>query len=74
MKRQVNVTLDDDLFRRFRIRAIEQGTSASAILEKLMAGYLGESTYPPRSGGHAEGKRAHAKAAKTATRKTRKAV
>jgi hypothetical protein len=74
MKKPTNLTLDEDLFRRFRIRAIEEKTSASAILERLMSGYLGDSAYPSRSRGHVESKRAHAKAAKTPARETRKAV
>jgi hypothetical protein len=74
MKRQVNVTLEENLWERFRIQAIREKTSGSAILEKLMAGYLGESPYPPRNGGHAEGQRADTKAAKTPARQARKAV
>ena len=74
MKKQVNVTLDEDLWERFRIQAIREKTSGSAILERLMAGYLGESSYPKRSSGHAKGEQAHAKAAKASARQTRKAV
>jgi len=74
MKKQVNVTLDEDLWERFRIQAIREKTSGSAILESLMAGYLGESAYPKRSRLNAESERAHAKATKTTPRQTRKAV
>lgn len=74
MKVKVTTTLDGELWERFRIQAIREKTSGAAIIEQLMAGYLGESAYPPRSGGHAEGKRANAKAAKTSTRQARKAV
>jgi hypothetical protein len=56
MKKAVNVTLDEDLWQRFRIRAIQEKTSGSAILEKLMAAYLGESSYPPRGRHDVEGK------------------
>jgi hypothetical protein len=38
--------LNEDLWERFRIQAIREETSGSAILERLMAGYLGESPYP----------------------------
>ena len=38
MKRQVNVTLDDELFRRFRMRTIEQRTSALGDLGKIDGG------------------------------------
>lgn len=64
MKRPVNLTLDEDLFLRFRIRAIEEKTSASAIIEKLMGAYLGEAPYPPRGRQNAGGKCAHPKKAK----------
>jgi hypothetical protein len=74
MKAKVTTTLDADLWERFRIQAIREKVSAAAIFERLMAGYLGESSYPSRSRGHAQGKRAHAKTAKTAARQARKAV
>ena len=74
MKKSVNVTLDEDLWERFRIQAIREKTSGSANLEKLMAGYLGEPAYPPTSRGHAEGKRTHAKTAEASARQARKAV
>jgi hypothetical protein len=74
MKKPVNVTLDEDLWERFRIQAIREKTSGSAILERLMAGYLGESPYPPTSRAPVESKRAHAKAAKASSRQTRKTV
>jgi hypothetical protein len=66
MKKPVNLRLDVDLWTRFRVRAIQEGTTGSAIVERLMEAYLGESSYPPRSRERAQGKRAHAKAAKTA--------
>ena len=74
MKKPVNVTLDEDLWQRFRIQAIREKTSGSAILDRLMAAYLGESAYPPRSGISVEDKRAHAKKAQASPRKARKAV
>ena len=66
MKKPVNLRLDVDLWERFRIRAIQEKTSGSAIVERLMGAYLGESSYPARSRRDAKGKRTHAKAAKTA--------
>jgi hypothetical protein len=66
MKKPVNVTLDAELWKRFRIRAIEDGTSGSAVLDSLIRAYLGESSYAPRSRRDVKGKRTHAKAAKTA--------
>jgi len=74
MKKQVNVTLEEGLWERFRIQAIREKTSGSAILEQLMAGYLGESAYPKRSSRGAEGERAHAKTTKAPARKGRNAV
>jgi hypothetical protein len=74
MKKQVNVTLDENLWERFRIQAIREKTSGSAILERLMAGYLGDAAYPKRGGGHVEGERAHAKAPKVAARQARKTL
>ena len=53
---------------------IQERTSGSAILDRLTAGYLGESPYLPRRGGHAEGKRANAQAAKITARQARIAV
>lgn len=43
MKKPVNVTLDAELWKRFRIRAIQDGTSGSAVLDRLMRLHLGES-------------------------------
>jgi hypothetical protein len=74
MKKPVNVTFDEDLWERFRIQAIREKTSGSAILERLMAGYLGESAYPSRSRGPVASKQADAKAAKASSRQTRKTV
>ena len=68
MKKPVNVTLDAELWKRFRIRAIQDGTSGSAVLDRLMRAHLGESSDPPRSRRGVEGKRAHAKTAKTTAR------
>jgi hypothetical protein len=68
MKKPVNLRLDVDLWERFRIRAIQEKTSGSAIVEKFMRNYLGESADPPRSRQRAEGKRAHTKAPKAAAR------
>lgn len=40
MKKKVTLTLDDVNFQRLRIRALKEGTSASAIIDKLIAQYL----------------------------------
>lgn len=74
MKVKVTTTLNADLWERFRIQAIREKRSAAAILDLLMAGYLNESPYPPRSSSHAEGKRAHAEAPKAPARQNRKEV
>jgi hypothetical protein len=66
MKKPVNMTIDEDLWERFRIRAIHEKTSGSAIVERLMEAYLGESPYPARGRRDAKGERAHAKAPKAA--------
>jgi hypothetical protein len=68
MKKPVNLRLDVDLWERFRIRAIQEKTSGSAIIEKLMGNYLGDSSNSQRSRSRAEGKRANAKTAKPASR------
>jgi hypothetical protein len=68
MKKPVNLRLDVDLWERFRIRAIQEKTSGSAIVEKFMRNYLGESVDSQRSRSRAEGKRANAKTVKTASR------
>jgi hypothetical protein len=74
MKKPVNLRLNTNLWERFRIRAIQEKTSGSAIVERLMEAYLGESVDLTRDRGAAQGKRANAKTAKTAARKSRKAV
>lgn len=42
MKAKVTLTLDATLWERFRIKAIREKTSGSAIIDRLMAGYLNE--------------------------------
>jgi hypothetical protein len=74
MKTKVTLTLDDAVWERFRIRAIQEKTSGSAIMDRLMEAYLGDSAYPARGRKPAQGKRAHAKTAKAASGKARKAV
>jgi len=39
----LTVTVDDDLLRRARIRALEMGTSVNAVLRDYLATYAGES-------------------------------
>lgn len=36
-----NITIDDDLLRRARIRALEQGTSVNAILREYLTAFAG---------------------------------
>lgn len=40
MKTKVTITLDDANWRRLRVRALEDGTSASAIIDELITEYL----------------------------------
>jgi hypothetical protein len=74
MKTKVTLTLDGATWERFRIRAIQEKTSGSAIIDRLMGAYLGDSSYPARGRRAAQGKRAHVKTAKAAAGKDRKAV
>lgn len=74
MKTKVTLTLEGATWERFRIRAIQEKTSGSAIIDRLMGAYLGDSSYPARGRKRAQGKRAHTKAAKAAAGKARKAV
>jgi plasmid stability protein len=39
----LTVTVDDDILRRARIRALELGTSVNAVLRDYLATYAGES-------------------------------
>lgn len=40
--RNITVSVDDDTYRRARIRAAEQDTSVSAVVKRLLAQYAGE--------------------------------
>jgi len=71
MKKPVNMTLDEDLFRRFRIRAIEENTSASAIIDGLMEEYLAHPSDSRRSRGAVEDKAAHRGKARHTVRENR---
>jgi Family of unknown function (DUF6364) len=44
MKTKVTLTLEDSNWQKLRIYAIENKTSASAIIDELIAGYLKKST------------------------------
>jgi hypothetical protein len=52
MKARVNLTLDAALWERFRIRAIQEKTSGSATIDRLMGEYLERPgpSHPQRSG------------------------
>jgi hypothetical protein len=63
MKTKVTLTLDGALWEKFRIRAIREKTSGSAIIDRLMAGYL--------DAGAARGQGASHKRAKTRNRRDR---
>ena len=45
MKKPVNLRLDADLWVRFRVRAIQEGTTGSAIVERFRERYLGAPTH-----------------------------
>ena len=49
-------------------RGIQEKTSGSAIIDKLMEAYLGGVSLPQRGRGHAQDKRAHTKTSKAAAR------
>ena len=40
MKVKVTITLDDKNWQALRVKAVQRKTSASAIIDKLVAGYL----------------------------------
>jgi len=40
MKVKVTITLDDKSWQRLRMQALKEKTSASAIIDRLVAGYL----------------------------------
>lgn len=42
--RNITVSVDDDTYRRARIRAAELDTSVSAVVRELLAGFAGELT------------------------------
>ncbi len=44
MKTKVTLTLEDSNWQKLRIYAIQNKTSASAIIDELVAGYLEKST------------------------------
>jgi len=58
-KARVNLTLDAVTWEKFRLRAIQEHTSRSAIIDRLMLKYLGESVNSARGRKRAQGKRAH---------------
>jgi hypothetical protein len=39
----LTLTIDDDVLRRARIRALEEGTSVNAVVRRYLAGYAGGS-------------------------------
>ena len=57
MKARVNLTLDAALWERFRIRAIQEKTSGSATIDKLMGEYLERATDAQESRRAARGQR-----------------
>lgn len=42
----LTVTIDDDVLRRARIRALQEGTSVNAMVRRYLAGYAGRSPAP----------------------------
>ena len=38
---KLTITIDDDLLRKARIRALEQGTSVNAVLRQYLTAYVG---------------------------------
>ena len=41
----VTISLDDDLLRRARIRAVETGTSVNAVLREFLESWVGKSSH-----------------------------
>lgn len=39
-KKPFNITMDEDMTRRLKIQALNEGTSASKIIERLVSDYL----------------------------------
>lgn len=39
-KKPLNITMEEDLIRKLKIQAVNEGTSASKIIEKLVSSYL----------------------------------
>lgn len=39
-KKPLNITMEEDLVRKLKIQAINEGTSASKIIEKLISSYI----------------------------------
>jgi hypothetical protein len=46
--KRTNLFIDEDLWRGLRVRAIEEGTTATAIINKLIAGYLDTPARTPK--------------------------
>jgi predicted HicB family RNase H-like nuclease len=44
MKKKFTTTIDDELIKKAKIRAIELGTSVAELIEKLLREYLNEPT------------------------------
>lgn len=43
MVSNLTLTIDDDVLRKARIRALEEGTSVNAMVRRYLAGYAGRS-------------------------------
>ena len=75
--KMLSLKVRKDVWLAWKMRAAIEETTMSELVERLVLDYVARghgidvASYLPRSSGHAEGKRAHAKAAKAATRKIR---